>query len=258
MSKLGHVLVTGANSGLGKYCCEQFNAVPFTRQTDYQQVLTQACEKPFDVIIHSAFNTKPNIDTSQLYSYLNDTTYLTRQMTAIPHKKFIFISTVDVYPKDNEYHHEDEVIQLKEITNLYALSKLMSESIVQNETDKPLILRPTAMLGKYAKPNSLMKILFHERVSLTLTGESIFNYIGHSDVSEFITAAIKQNLSGIYNTSASSNIQLAEVSRHFNKPVTFGSFNYRVANADNHKAISVINNFKNTSMENIKLFLQNS
>lgn len=251
-----NMLVSGAASGLGRHCCEKFNATAYTRQTNYNALMEMAQSKPFDVIIHSAFNTKPNMDSSQLYEYLQDTTFLTRKLLAIPHKKFIFISTIDVYPKDNESHHEDEVINLKEITNLYALSKLMSESLVLKEESNCLVLRPSAMLGADAKPNSLIKILYHERVSLTLSGESIFNYIRHADVSDFIAQALKKDLSGIFNITSSSNIQLAEVSRHFNKPVSFGNYVYQTANADNHKAIGVLSSFKNTSMDNINLYLQ--
>ncbi len=253
---LGKVLVTGASSGFGKHCVERFNATTYSRKTTAAEIAANAKAEPYDVIIHAAFNTKPIIDTSQLYAYLNDTLFLTQRLTTIPHKRFIFISSVDVYPKDSYAHHEDEVIHLKDTSNIYAVSKLMSESIVLNEANDPLILRPTAMLGPDAKPNSLIKILSHERVSLTLSGQSVFNFIRHVDLSDFIVTALKSNLSGIYNTAASSSIQLAEVSRHFDKPVSFGSYTYQTANADNHKAVAILSNFKNTSMENINLYMQ--
>jgi nucleoside-diphosphate-sugar epimerase len=249
------VLVTGAASGLGRHCCEAFRAVPYTRESNYETILEEAKAKPFDVIIHAAFNVRSNIDTENLHAYLNDTTFLTQKLLAIPHKKFIFISSVDVYPKDDHAHHEDEVIRLNEVDSIYSISKLMSESLVAASGHQPLILRPTAMLGAYAKPNSLMKILHHDRVSLTLASHSTFNYIRHSDVTDFIHYAINKQLHGIFNVAASSDLQLGEVSKHFNKPVTFGNYVYKTASADNHKISALFPCFKRTSMDNIKLYM---
>lgn len=249
------VLVTGAASGLGRHCYETFQAVPYTRESNYQALLDEANNKPFDIIIHAAFNARPTIDTTQLSAYLNDTTFLTQKLLAIPHRQFIFISTVDVYPKDNQLHHEDEVIRLNEVDGLYAISKLISEGMVNSSGNRPLILRPTAMLGAHAKPNSLIKILHHDCVSLTLASESTFNYIRHSDVSDFIHHAIRHSLTGTYNLAASSDLQLGEVSKHFNKAVTFGNYVYKTANADNHKVSALLPCFKQTSMDNIKLYM---
>ena len=251
----GRVLVTGAASGLGRHCYEAFRAVPYTRETNHALLLEEAKANPFDVIIHAAFNARPNIDTKNLNAYLSDTTFLTQKLLTIPHKKFIFISSVDVYPKDDQAHHEDEVIRLNEVDGIYPISKLISENMVSASGNQPLILRPTAMLGPYAKPNSLMKILHHDCVSLTLASQSTFNYIRHDDVSDFIQHAIHHQLNGIFNVAASSDLQLGEVSKHFNKPATFGNYVYKTANADNHKISALFPCFKRTSMDNIKLYM---
>src|SRR2546422_555 len=102
MTDFGNVLVTGSNNGLGKHCCEFFQGTAFSRQTSFSDILKQANAKPFSAIIHSAFNTKSDISTNHLYSYLHDTTLLTQKLLSIPHEKFIFISSVDVYPKNND------------------------------------------------------------------------------------------------------------------------------------------------------------
>lgn len=254
--KGSHILVTGANSGLGKHCCQVFQGIPFTRQTTFADISKYAYEKPFSVIIHAAFNTKSAIASDQLYTYLNDTMLLTKQLVQLPHEKFIFISSSDVYPKNDEVHQEDEVIHVRDIPEIYALSKLMSESIVQHEANQPLILRPTAMLGCYAKPNSVIKILTQDNPQLTLAANSTFNYIRHADISRFIQLAMAQDLTGIYNMAAASNIELAVVSEQFKRPARFGGYTYRTGNIVNHKARLIFNHFYQTSLENIQLFLQ--
>lgn len=255
MNLHGDILVTGANSGLGKHCCEIFDGVAFTRKTNFTDIMRRAEQKPFRAIIHSAFNAKNDINSAQLYSYLHDTTFLTKKLLSIPHEKFIFISSTDVYPKDNHAHREEDAIQIKDITNIYGISKLVCESIVQNELTNYLILRPTALLGCYARPNSLIKILTHQNPTLTLGENSTFNYIRHKDVSEFIEIALADNLQGIYNLAASANIKLGEVKTHFKKNVTFGDYIYDVGTINNQKAKSIFLNLQHSSMENILLFL---
>ena len=49
------ILVTGAGSGLGKYIASQIECVAMTRE-NCQEVLTKYKTKPFDLIIHCAFN----------------------------------------------------------------------------------------------------------------------------------------------------------------------------------------------------------
>jgi nucleoside-diphosphate-sugar epimerase len=255
LTKNANILVTGSNSGLGKHCLETFNGFSFARQTVFADILKQAQQEPFAAIIHSAFNTKAEVDTTQLYTYLSDTSLLTRKLLSVPHQKFIFISSADVYPKNNHPHREEEIINLSQLHNIYSASKLISENIVQNETENFLILRPTALLGKYAKPNSLIKILRHDTPTLTLAADSSFNYICHAHVTDFITHALQHDLKGIYNIAASSTVKLSQIAQRYNRPVNFGKYSYQTGHIVNDKAAGILNQFKNTSLENIELFL---
>lgn len=250
------ILVTGVNSGLGKYCWQHFGGRGFSRSSHFDDVMREAEVKPYRAIIHCAFNAKPDISSSQLYTYLNDTLLLVRKLLQVPHGKFIFISSTDVYPKNEESHVETEEIFLKDAANIYAISKLISESLVQNETRDFLILRTTALLGEHARKNSLIKILTQENVKLTLAAESTFNYILHSDVADFIDVALRENLQGIYNLAASSTISLEEAAGNYDRQVEFGNYHYVTDSINNEKAKQIMNNFARTSLENIDLYLK--
>jgi nucleoside-diphosphate-sugar epimerase len=254
MGPESNILVTGVNSGLGKYCRQYFESTGLSRHSDFDELRLRAERQPYRAIVHCAFNAKPTVNQSQLYSYLNDTTLLVRKLLQIPHEKFIFISSTDVYNKNDDSHVETDEIELKADLNLYAVSKLIAESLVQNETDNALILRTTALLGKDARPNSLIKILTQADVSLTLMGASTFNYILHSDVAAFIEKAMAQDLKGIYNLAAASNIALQEVSNYYQRAVQFGNYHYTTGKINNEKSISIMSNFARTSLENIDLF----
>lgn len=253
-----NILVTGSNSGLGKHCVETFNGVSYARQTAFEDILKQSQEKPFTAIIHSAFNTKSEVDTTQLYNYLSDTILLTKKLLSLPHKKFIFISSADVYPKNDDPHTEDEIINLTRVHNIYSASKLISETIVQNETENYLILRPTALLGKYAKPNSLIKILRYDYPTLTLAADSSFNYICHRYVTDLIIYALQYDLRGIYNIAASSTVKLSQIANYYNREVNFGRYSYQTGHIVNDKVSKILSQFKRGSLENIELFLNES
>ena len=104
---MAEFLIAGHRSGLGKYLYDNLGGIGFDRaisSSEFESVRS----KGVDVIIHCAFNSVREVNSKNLYSYLSDNVFLTKKLTKIPHKKFIYISSVDVYPKNNQKHSEDE------------------------------------------------------------------------------------------------------------------------------------------------------
>lgn len=248
-------LITGASSGLGKHFFEVFGGIPFTRQTSIKQ-FEDLRRKGVDIIIHAAFNSTRSVNTKNLNSYIKDNVLLTEQLLYIPHKKFIHISTVDVYPKDGRKHSENEIIDLDLTSGTYPVTKLMSESLVKETSANYLILRCATLLGKYSRINSLIKIIQDKKSTLTLSPDSTFNYILHSYVSDFLKLAIKRALKGIFNLASSKNITLKEAADVLEKNVRFGNYLYNVGDIDNRKAAVIDPDFKKTSREVIIKFLK--
>ncbi len=246
-------LITGSSSGLGKHLLEFFNGIPFTRET-FETELNNLRKKGVDVIIHAAFNSAKNITSDNLYSYINDNVLLTINLLKIPHKKFIFISTVDVYPIDGKKHCEEQVIDINSVYGIYAITKLISESLVKKISPNYLILRCSTLLGKYSRKNSLIRIIKEVNPTLSLSSESTFNYILHSDVSGFIKLALEKNFKGIYNLASSTNITLAQAAEILEKKVLFGDYIYYAGNIDNSKSAATYSRFRKTSVEIISEF----
>lgn len=246
-------LVTGASSGLGCFLKTQLQAQGFCRQAGIASLLNNSVE-PFEAIIHCAFNVNRGITSANLQQYVSDNVLLTQQLLTLPHKKFIFISSADVYPRDSKTWQEDDEFAVEKIEGLYGLSKLMCEALIKSQSDNYLILRPTAMLGTDARPNSLIKMLNGHDAPLTLSAQSCFNYILHHDVLQFIQAALSNDLRGTFNLAAKDNVVLGEVASHFEKEVKFGSFVYNVATLCNQKAMACCEVFAHSSLENIKRF----
>jgi len=247
------ILITGSASGLGKYFYENLSGKGLDRDTSFEE-LEKIKKQGVDIIIHCAFNSSKNVNSNSLNSYLKDNIFLTKNLVPIPHKKFIFISSIDVYPKDQNIHSEEEIINLDSIDDIYGITKLMSEAIVKNNCKNYLILRCSALLGKYSRKNSLIKIIENDECNLTLSGKSEFNYVLHSDILEFIKFAIKKNLQGVYNMVSFQNITLSEIVNIFGKKVNFGKYVYKTGQIDNSKIASIFPVFKKTSIEIINKF----
>ena len=248
------ILTTGVRSGLGRYIHENLGGVGLTRQQsgkEFQKIKNRGV----DTIIHCAFNTARGINSESLFSYLEDNVFLTKELVSIPHQKFIFISSIDVYPKSESVHSESEVIEVDSVDGIYAITKLISESIVKQHCPDFLILRCSAFLGKYSRRNSLLRIIEDENCVLTLSGESEFYYILYPDVLEFIKYAIDNGLTGIYNVASSDSITLSEVADILGKKVEFGSYKYGVGKIDNSKISAVFPAFNKTSKEVIRQFI---
>lgn len=248
-------LITGHKSGLGRYLYEYFGGIGLDRNVPddkFEQIKLEGV----DAIIHCAFNRARKINSKNLYQYIYDNVFLTKKLAKIPHKKFIYISSVDVYPKNNKKHSENEVIDINQISGIYAITKLISESIIQNLCHKFLILRCSTLLGRDSRENSLIKIIKENNPTLTLSSESIFNFILHKDVLEFINIAVENDLQGIYNLVSSKNISLFEISELLRKKVNFGKYKYNVDNIDNSKITSIFPAFKKDSKEVIIDFLK--
>lgn len=248
-----HLLITGTKSGLGRYLHEIFGGSVYTRKTQKRE-FNNFKKDSFDIIIHAAFNSAKDVNSNNLHSYIEDNIFLIKKILEIPHKKFILISTVDVYPKNSNRHNENEAIDINSVNRIYGITKLISESLVRKISPNFLILRCSTLLGKYSRKNSLISIFQEKKPLLNLSSKSSFNYILHSDVANFIKLAIDRDLQGIYNLASSENITLSKVALLFKKRVCFGNYTYKVGNIDNKKVVSILPLFQRTSIETINIF----
>lgn len=249
------ILTTGTLSGLGKYIYENLGGIALSRDMP-PDVREKIRSSSVDTIIHCAFNSQKKVDSENLYQYLQDNVFLTGELVNIPHKKFIFLSTVDIYPKNSRKHTEEEIIDTNSVNSIYGITKLMSESIVRSRCSNYLILRASALLGVSMRENSLSRMLDNKECVLSLSGDSEFNYVLYSDVLEFIRCSMKNDLTGIYNTASSTNISLSEAADMAGADVKFGDYIYYVGSPDNSRISSLSPAFRKTSKEVIKEFIK--
>src|SRR3954468_11163388 len=102
-----NVLITGARSGLGHFAHQALGGIAFMRGMSLDDPQIRAAA-PFDAIIHCAVNAAKDVSMKTAYGYMADNLLLTQQLVGIPHRKFVFVSTLAVYPPTGRAVREDE------------------------------------------------------------------------------------------------------------------------------------------------------
>ena len=80
---------------------------------------------------------------------------------------------MDVYSKHLDRRSEDEVVDVNAVDGIYGITKLMSEAVVRENCPDHLILRCFSLVGKYARKNTLTRIIEDDPCTVTLPGSSI-------------------------------------------------------------------------------------
>ena len=215
------VLITGTNSGLGKWLATQYlNCDKLVRDTNMLDL-----QNEYDIIIHSAANVNHATWGDVTSDLFEDNVFLTRDLANIPHKKFVFISSID---------------QSK--NSPYGISKKLSEIVVKKLCDNYLIIRPSALLGKEMRKNTFQKIISGS--DIVLTPNSIMNYILYEDV----LRVIEDDVIGTKNLVSNESITMQEVANIFESDINFGKTHFEITFAK-----SGINTNK-TSKDNIEIY----
>jgi nucleoside-diphosphate-sugar epimerase len=222
-------LITGTNSGLGKYLLNTLpNALGLDR-TNFNLIKNY----DYDTIIHCAFNKENTI--TDYKKYLDDNIFLTQRLKNINYLKFVYISTVDVYQQN---------------PNMYSTFKQLSETMMDK---KDLVLRCSMMLGDTMKPNHTNKLLNNEP-SIGLSGESRFNYILMEDLTKFFISDDYKKYSGVIDFVSNDLVRLEDVKTLFNSNTKLGNYVYE-NNLDFQNPIFKLNEkYNKSSFNNLKQY----
>jgi nucleoside-diphosphate-sugar epimerase len=250
-----NLLITGAGSGLGFAVHQQLGGVAFARGMALDDSRICAAQ-PFDAIVHCALRVMSPVTTRTCYTYLEDNFLLTEQLLDIPHHKFIYVSTLDVYPRLGRAIGEDEDVDLSTLAGPYSFVKLFSDILVQNRAPNHLVLRTTTQLGTSMRKTTVTWRLLTERgCRLGLSEQSQYNYILQDDVVAFIREALQSDRTGVYNLGSRANVRLADMARELGLVPAFGDELYDVGPVDAKKAASVMSAFARDSRQNVNLFI---
>jgi nucleoside-diphosphate-sugar epimerase len=244
-------LITGTSSGIGRFLTRELRPTDTIDRTTNDETLSRIYDSSYDVIIHCAFNSAlpSTISSHNGHRYIDDNVFMVSRLLAIPHQLFIFFSTDRIYPENSDLHREDDEILFEGISDIYSSSKLLSEMSVVEKAKTHLILRCVTLLGLDARENNAIRLLRQRPCKLSLTKDSSFNFVLHTDIIKFIRLAIEQDIRGIFNVSSIQDINLEKMIKAFlNRPkVEFGLHHYFPRKMSRRKIGGVTDVFEKTS-----------
>jgi nucleoside-diphosphate-sugar epimerase len=248
------LLITGVAKGIGRYLHERLGGIGLTRENAAAILERRIVSDGARVIIHCAFNSAKSVAEPQLCDYYADNVLLTHRLLSIPHRRFIFFSTVDVYTNDGSIKREEDTIRAAEGLTPYSFTKLLSEALIKKAGRAWLILRPAQMLGDATRRNVLARIMNADPAPLPLSASSVVNCILYSDVLAFLDVALRGDLTGTFNLAASRNATLGEIAVEFGKVVTWGEHFYDIGTISNAKAAALVPGLRRSTLDAIRVW----
>jgi len=211
------ILITGARSGLGKFLADKYGTVGYTRQTEFETIEGNH----YDLIVHCAFNAKNNPASNQLRTYFQDNIILTHNLLKrVTCDRFVFISSIDVYPSDFDFKHEEVNIDINDIPSVYGQCKLVCEDMVAQHPNY-LILRCGGIIGPNKIPRSIQTAL--EKGMTSLHPNSTVNYVHQQTIFDIIqTPDVHRKIINVVSDTSMLIKELEEIIT----PLTFGGYEY--------------------------------
>jgi len=231
-------LVSGSSSGLGAWLAVMLRAERYERTFDSLGGVNRLGEQ-YDLIVHCAFAMPDYRDSFD--NYLKSQLSLCRSLLKIPHRRFAFISSLDVLSDEHP--------------TFYSLAKLRVEEEVRTQSPGALILRPGALFGPGMRPNQILKVARGDKELLTLSSQSRFSVVMYED----LAAALKYAPLGTWHVTALRVISLLEIATQFNTNPNWGKHIYDTSNkpcdlpfSKDYPYILI------DPIERLRVFLQNS
>ena len=103
--------------------------------------------------------------------------------------------------------------------------------------------------------NSLVKVLSDDNPALTLHSSSTFGYVLQSDIFNFISHCIKNNVTGTFDFVPSSVVSLQDICAKYKKTARFGKFVHTQDVLSNKEIIDILPVLDKTSEQVIEEIL---
>lgn len=168
--------------------------------------------KRWDLVINANGNSKkflsdrdPNLDFDLSVQSV------AHSLHDFPHDRYVFLSTVDVYPdKSNPANnHEDAVIEPGKLSR-YGHHKWLAEELVRFNSPNSLIIRMAGFVGPGLKKNPIYDLLTGS--PLRVHPDSAYQYQHTDDMADLLFSLIeRKNDGGIYNIAGDGLITLRDV-----------------------------------------------
>ena len=189
-----------------------------------------------DLLINAAGNSKKylaNEEPARDFRYSLEA--LLRSFSDFSFRKYVFISSIDVYPdhQDRRHNREDTVINIRRLSH-YGFHKYLGEKLVGHYLSDWLIIRLGGVLGPGLKKNPVFDLI-HD-IPLRVDEKSEYQYLSTDYLAELVFGLIeKEKWEEVFNICGKGTVTLREINSWLKKPPSYHSDNlsrerYEVSN----------------------------
>jgi nucleoside-diphosphate-sugar epimerase len=208
------IFILGGNGFVGSGFVRHLDVtgVPYTviDRTNYGKLIGTEC----DIFINANGNSKKflSLDDPKL-DFQASVVSVRNTLVDFKFKKYIFLSTGDVYPDcSNSYFAREHAIINASEQSPYGFHKYMAELCVQHAAKDWLIIRQGGFVGKELKKNAVFDVLNGDKV--WVHRESRFQFINTEQSARLVMELIKLNISNeIFNLTGTGTISVSEIMR---------------------------------------------
>lgn len=206
------IFVLGGDGFVGSGFVRRFNAlgVPVTviDRAKYNQIIGSEC----DVFINANGNSKKFLAKDDPKAEFQASVASVRNsLVDFKFKKYVFLSTSDVYPdcSSPELTREETSLNVGE-QSPYGFHKHLAELCVQNGAKNWLIVRQGGFVGQGMKKNAVFDVLNGDK--LWVHPDSRFQFINTEDSARLVIELVQQNISNqVFNLTATGTISVSEI-----------------------------------------------
>ena len=179
-----------------------------------------------DILINAAGNSKKYLANERpVEDFRFSLEALLRSFFDFSFRKFIYVSSIDVYPDhdDPSHNREETMIDISRISH-YGFHKYLGEKMVEHHIPDWLIIRLGGVLGPGLKKNPVFDLL-HD-IPLRVDEESEYQYLSTDCLAEAVFQLIEKDRWGeTFNICGKGTVALREIRSWLNKPLRYCSEN---------------------------------
>jgi nucleoside-diphosphate-sugar epimerase len=190
----------------------------------------------YDILINTAGNSKKYLSNERpVEDFRFSLEALLRSFFDFSFRKYIYISSIDVYPdhEDPACNREDSVMDIGKISH-YGFHKYMGEKMVEHYLSDWLIIRLGGVLGPGLKKNPVFDLI--NDIPLRVHEDSEYQYLSTDSLAELVFGLIEQGSWGeVFNICGEGTVTLREIRSWLKKSSGYHSDNvsrerYEVSN----------------------------
>ena len=214
------IFVIGGHGFVGSAYVRLFlsQGLPFTvvDRSNYNKLIGAEC----DILINANGNSKKFLAKDDPKGEFQASVVTVRNsLVDFKFKKYVFLSTSDVYPDCSqiELTREDTTLKLDE-QSPYGFHKYVAELCVQYGAKDWLIVRQGGFVGHGIKKNTVYDVIFGEK--LWVHPDSRFQLINTDDSARLVMELIDLDISNqVFNLTATGTISVKEIMQLANRTV---------------------------------------